>query len=130
MKEKISKKKLRDFGFVIGFGFPFLVGWLLPLLSGHGFREWTLWVGVTGFILGITSPNLLYYPYKSWMAIGHALGWINSKIILGFVFIFVLIPISFVMRISGYDPLRSKIKAANTYRENRQKHQIDLTRIF
>ena len=130
MKTQISERKLREFGMLIGLGFPFLLGWLLPLIGGHQFRAWTLFIGLPGLILGFTSPRLLTYPYKGWMALGHALGWINSKIILGFVFIFVLQPISFVMRISGYDPLRSKLKAGNTYRENRQKHQIDLTRIF
>ena len=33
MKETISKKQLRDFGLLIGFGFPILIGWLLPALA-------------------------------------------------------------------------------------------------
>ncbi len=130
MKEIISKKKLREFGLLIGFGFPLLIGWLIPALTGHGFREWTLWVGFLGLIIGLTSPRLLYYPYKGWMALGHTLGWINSHIILGLVFILVLLPISFVMRLIGYDPLRTKLKEEKTYRENRKNHKTDLTRIF
>ena len=31
-KETISKKQLRKFGLLIGFGFPILIGWLLPVL--------------------------------------------------------------------------------------------------
>lgn len=130
MKETISKKQLREFGLLIGFGFPILIGLLLPAITGHGFREWTLWVGVPGLILGIMAPRLLDYPYKVWMALGHALGWVNSHIILGLVFIFVLQPIAFVMRIFRYDPLRRRRKGENTYRENRQDHHTDLTRIF
>ncbi len=38
MKEEISKK-LREFGLLIGFGFPILIDWLLPSLAGHGFRS-------------------------------------------------------------------------------------------
>ena len=130
MKETISKKQLREFGLLIGFGFPILVGWLLPVLFGHEFRAWTLWIGIPGLILGLISPRLLHYPYKCWMALGHALGWVNSHIILGLVFIVVLQPIAYVMRLTGYDPLRRRRKGESTYRENRQDHRTDLTRIF
>ncbi len=130
MKEIISKKQLREFGLLIGFGFPILLGWLIPALTGHGFREWTLWVGFIGLIVGITSPRLLYYPYKFWMKLGVLLGWINSHIILGLVFILVLQPIAYIMRLTGYDPLRRRRKGEKTYRENRKDHQTDLTRIF
>ena len=130
MKERISKKQLREFGLIIGFGFPLFIGFLIPSLLGHGFRIWTLWVAVPAFILGITSPHLLHYPYKSWILLGNALGWVNSKIILGLVFIFVLQPIAFLMRLTGYDPLRTRRKGDKTYRENKKNHQTDLTRIF
>jgi len=130
MKETISKKRLREFGILIGFGFPILIGWLLPLLFGHEFRVWTIWVGMPGLILGLAIPHLLHYPYKIWMELGYALGWVNSHIILGLVFIFVVQPIAFIMRLTGYDPLRRRRKGEKTYRENRQNNQIDLTRIF
>ena len=130
MKEKISKKQLRDFGLIIGFGFPFLIGWLIPALIGHGLRSWTLWVGFPGLIIGLTYPRLLYYPYKFWIKLGLILGWFNSRIILGLVYMTVLLPIAYVMRLTGYDPLRTKRKGEKTYRENRQDHQTDLTRIF
>ena len=130
MKEIISKKQLREFGLLIGFGFPILLGWLIPKLTGHEFREWTLWVGFIGLIIGLTSPRLLYYPYKFWMKLGLTLGWVNSRIILGLVFIIVLLPISVVMRLIGYDPLRTKRKGEKTFREKRKDHQTELTRIF
>ena len=130
MKEIISKKQLHEFGLLIGFGFPLLIGWLIPSLTGHGFRAWTLWVGFLGLISGIIFPRSLYYPYKFWMKLGLTLGWVNSRIILGLVFIIVLLPISFVMRLIGYDPLRTKLKKVKTYRENRKNHKTDLTRIF
>ena len=130
MKEIISKKQLREFGLLIGFGIPILIGWLIPLILGHQFRTWTLWIGVPGLLIGLIAPRLLYYPYKVWMALGHVLGWINSHIILGLVFILVLQPIAFIMRLTGYDPLRSKRKGEKTYRENRKDLKIDLKRIF
>ena len=130
MKEIISKKQLREFGLLIGFGFPLIIGWLIPALTGHGLRSWTLWVGFLGLLIGITSPKLLYYPYKFWMKLGLILGWVNSRIILGFVYIIVLLPIAFIMRLIGHDPLRTKRKGEKTYREKRKDHRKDLTRIF
>ena len=130
MKEIISKKQLREFGLLIGFGIPILIGWLIPLILGHQFRTWTLWIGVLGLLIGLTAPRLLHYPYKGWMALGHVLGWINSHIILGLVFIFVLQPIAYIMRLTGYDPLRTKRKEEKTYREVRKDYNIDLKRIF
>ena len=130
MKEQISKKQLREFGLLVGFGFPIVIGWLIPFLFRHEFRAWTLWVGISGLILGLIAPRLLHYPYKGWMALGHVLGWINSHIILGLVFIVVLQPIAYFMRLTGYDPLKRRRKGEVTYRENRQNHRTDLTRIF
>ena len=130
MKETISKKQLREFGLLIGFVFPIIIGWLLPSLFGHEFKAWTLWIGIPGLILGLTAPRLLNYPYKGWMALGHTLGWVNSHIILGLVFILVLQPIAYIMRLTGYDPLNKKRKGEKTYREPRQDHKTDLTRIF
>ena len=78
----------------------------------------------------MTSPRLLYYPYKFWMKLGLTLGWVNSKIILGLVYMILLLPIAFVMSLIGYDPLRTKQNGKKTYKENRKDHQTDLTRIF
>ena len=130
MKDIISKKQLREFGLLIGFGFPILIGWLLPSLFGHQFRTWTLWIGVPGLLIGFTAPRLLHYPYKGWMLLGNVLGLINSHIILGLVFIFVLQPIAYIMRLTGYDPLKTKRKVEKTYREVRKDKKIDLKRIF
>tara|TARA_B100000886_G_C20423606_1_gene492810 strand:- start:3563 stop:3955 length:393 start_codon:yes stop_codon:yes gene_type:complete len=130
MSEKITKKKLREFGILIGIGFPAIIGWIIPAFAGHLFREWTLFIGIPGLIIGLIAPKLLLYPYKFWMVLGHKLGWVNSHLVLGLVFILVLLPIALIMRIFGYDPLRKKRKDKTTYRENKQNYQVDITRIF
>ena len=131
MKNNISKKILRDFGILIGFAFPLIIGLILPALVGHSFRSWTLWISFPSFILAIARPGLLHYPYIAWMKLGYILGWINSRIILGLVFLVVLQPIALVMRSFGYDPLRLKFNNfVKSYREVPNKSNIDLTRIF
>ena len=130
MKSLVSKKQLREFGILIGLILPLLIGWILPAISGHLFRVWTIWVGLPFLILGIIKPKLLQNPYHIWMQFGYALGWLNSRIILGSIFIFVLQPISLIMRVFSYDPLRKKKSSLISYKESKRNHKVDLTRIF
>ncbi len=130
MKFSIAKKQLREFGFLIGFGFPILLGWIIPAFGGHAFRGWTLWIAIPFLITGILKPRLLFYPYKGWMLLGLALGWINSRIILGLVFFLVLQPIALIMKFAGHDPLKIKKSNERSYRENKSNNKVDLTRIF
>ena len=129
MKEIISKKQLKEFSFVFGLGLPIVVGIIIPFISGHAFRTWTFLVGIFTLIIGFFNPRLLLYPYKTWMWFGHVLGWLNSRIILGLVFLIVLQPIALIMKFFGYDPLRLKKNKNISYRENKN-YKIDLTRIF
>ena len=130
MKFSIATKQLREFGFLIGFGFPILIGFIIPAFGGHAFRMWTIWIALPFLILGILKPRLLFYPYKVWMALGLALGWINSRIVLGFIFFFVLQPISFIMKFFGYDPLKTKKNNEPSYRDQKSNHKVNLKKLF
>jgi hypothetical protein len=125
-----SPRQLREFGLLIGTVFPVLLGWLLPALHGHPFRAWTLWIGIPALVLGIAWPRGLAWPYRGWMALGHGLGWINSHLILGAVYLLVLQPIALLMRILGHDPLRRQRNASASYRELRTNSSVNLKRIF
>ena len=130
MKEIFVKKQLREFGFLVGFGLPIIIGFLVPLLFGHNFRIWTLWISCPFLLFAIIKPISLSYPYKLWMSIGYLLGRINSTLILGLIYIFLIIPIALLMKIFKYDPLRKKIMNIKTYYEYNKEHKIDLTKIF
>lgn len=130
MRNHIPKKTLREFGFLIGFIFPFLIGWILPLIGGYSFRTWTLFISIPSIILAFTKPIFLLYPYRAWMKLGHILGWLNSRIILGLVFLIVLQPIALIMRILGHDSLRTKNYAQKSYREIKTNHKVNLKKMF
>ncbi len=125
-----SKKELREFGLVLGFLFPFLIGWLLPFIFDHGIRLWTLFLGLPLIIFGLFFPNYLKFLYKKWMNLGNALSFINSHLILGIIFIFVMQPIALIMKLFRYDPLKTKKEFLKTYREFRKNHKINLEKIF
>ena len=121
---------IKEFGLLIGIGFPFLIGWIIPLLMGHNFRLWTILISLPSLFLAFTFPGKLRIPYLLWMKLGHILGLINSRLILILIFFIVLQPISIVMRLFGYNPLRFKKNNAKSYREKRLNNSIDLKRIF
>ena len=130
MDKKITEKQLRKFGLLISFGFPIILGILIPKIFGHSIREWTIWIGLIALFFVIFRPSLLVYPYKFWMFIGFVLGWFNSKLILGLVYILVLLPISFIMNLFGYDPLKKKINDQKSYKETKLNYRIDMNKIF
>jgi len=125
-----SKKQLREFGILLGIVFPLVFGWLIPSLKGHHAPIWPFVIGIPSLMLALIAPRLLQWPYQGWMKLGHILGWINGHLILGVVFLFVLQPIAYVMRLTGYDPLKRKRTGLESYRETSKHKTVDLTRIF
>ena len=125
-----NKKQLKDFGIVFGVGFPLFFGFLIPILFHHELKLWTIWLGLVFILVANLKPKLLYYPYTLWMKIGLVLGWINSRIILASIFIFVLQPIALIMKITGYDPLKKKVSNTTTYKETKKNYKINLNKIF
>ena len=126
----IKKQKLREFGLIFGIGIPIFFGLLIPYIFGHGIKIWILIIGIPFIPIALINPYLLIYLYKVWMKIGIILGFINSRLLLGIVFIFILIPISFFMKLIGYDPLRIKSKDLKSYKIYKQENKINLNRIF
>ena len=130
MKKDINKKLFKDFGILLGIFIPLVWGLLLPILFGHDLRLWTLYFSTIIISLAFIYPKSLKYPYILWMYLGDFLGWINSRLILGLVFILVLQPIAFLMKILKYDPLNKELEIKNSYRETKKNYFLDLKRIF
>ena len=131
MENNITKTKLREFGLLVGFGFPIIFGLIFPFIQGHGIRVWTVFIGIPLVLLSILKPRFLYIPYKSWMKLGFFLGWLNIHIVLGIVFIFVVQPISLIMKVLGHDPMKKNYNASlKSYKEDKKHHKIDLNKIF
>ncbi|HZN04217.1 MAG TPA: SxtJ family membrane protein [Candidatus Polarisedimenticolia bacterium] len=120
MEETVPSKTLRSFGLLVG-GVWGLIG-LWPLVwRREPPRLWALGLMAVLVGLGLVFPQALRQPYRGWMALGHALGWINTRILLGLVFYLLVTPMGFVMRLFGRDPMRRGFDAsAKTYRIGRE----------
>jgi hypothetical protein len=118
MKTATDIKQLRNFGFIVG-GIFLLIG-LWPLIRGDAPRLWALIIGSLLVIPAGIFPRSLKHVYRVWMAVGHLLGWINTRIILSIIFGLVIMPFGLVRRWLGHDTMQRKVAVeANTYRQRR-----------
>ncbi|MFQ5692756.1 MAG: SxtJ family membrane protein [Nitrospinota bacterium] len=54
--------------------------------------------------------------YKGWMVFAHALGWVNTRILLVLFFFFVITPAAILARLMGKDLLSQRLDpGAETY---------------
>ncbi len=101
-----EKKTLVTFGLLVGGLIAVLFGLLFPWLGGRRVPAWPWLAGAAPAVLALGAPALLAPAYRAWMAVGAALGWVNTRILLGAVFFLMVTPIGVVMRMAGRDPLR------------------------
>src|SRR5262245_28616912 len=118
--QEITKRTLRQFGLMVG-GIFLLIG-LWPFVCRQDpVRLWAVVLGTVLVAAGVAIPGILQEIYKGWMFVGHVLGWINTRIILGVLFYGIVTPMGVVMRLAGRDPMRRGFDPeAQTYRVNRQ----------
>lgn len=62
-------------------------------------------VAVVLAAIALLAPRWLDRPNRAWMAFARALGWVNSRILLTVLFVFVFTPYGVVQRLLGRDPL-------------------------
>jgi predicted membrane metal-binding protein len=105
----VSNKQLRSFGFTVGGIFALIALWPL-IVRGEDPRWWALVIAAGLLIPAVVFPRSLLWVHKGWMAIGHVLGWINTRIILGFVFYVIVTPTGIIRRWLGKDPMGQRLR--------------------
>jgi hypothetical protein len=119
MPDQITAKQLRSFGFTVGGIFALIALWPL-IIRAEDPRWWAVVVAGCLLVPAAVFPKSLTWVYKGWMALGHVLGWINTRIILGFIFYFIVTPIGVVRRWLGKDPMGKKLRPdLDSYRVSR-----------
>ena len=103
-----TKKVLKEFGLITGAILVILFGLFFPWLFEHKYPLWPWFVAGILWLWALVLPATLIQVYRAWMAIGHGLGWINSRIILGIMFYLIILPIGLTMRLFGKDPMARK----------------------
>jgi hypothetical protein len=116
MKEEITSKKLRSFGLTVGGVFALIASW--PAIARHDEPRWWIAAVAAFFLLpALIFPKSLLWVHKGWMAFGHVMGWINTRIILGAIFYVIVTPIGILRSWMGKDPMGRKLRPdLDTYR--------------
>lgn len=120
MTQAATLKDLRNFGLLVGA--IFIVIGLWPMVfRGEDGRLWAIGLGGALICTGALAPSVLAPVHKGWMLIGHVLGWINTRILLGMVFYGLVTPIGIMFRLMGKDTMRQAFsEGSSTYRVVRQ----------
>jgi hypothetical protein len=105
MNHQAEAKQLRSFGLVVGGAFGVIGLWPL-LVRGESLRPWAIALATVLIGLGLVWPRSLALAHQLWMRIGHVLGWINTRIILGVVYYVLFTPLGLAIRVLGRDPMR------------------------
>lgn len=111
-----TNKELRQFGLLVGGVFSVIGSWPVVFRSEPP-RLWAMILGSLLIVLGGLLPQSLKQVHSGWMKIGHVLGAINTKIILGIIYYLLITPMGLVMRLMGKDSMhRTLAKETTTYR--------------
>ncbi|MFT5431773.1 MAG: hypothetical protein ACI9OJ_002471 [Myxococcota bacterium] len=110
---------LRKFGVVTGLMIGIMFGLVLPWVFSIGRWPWMPWaIGGALLVLGLIAPQSLDLIEKYWMKAAHKLGFFNMMILLTIVYVVVLTPTGWLMRLFGKDPMNRRFDPeATTYRE-------------
>lgn len=111
-----ADKELRQFGLLVGGVFAVIGLWPV-VFRGESLRLWATILGGLLIVLGGIVPQSLKQVHQGWMKIGHVLGSINTKIILGIVYFLLITPMGLVMRLMGKDSMhRAFAQDTDSYR--------------
>jgi hypothetical protein len=110
-REEIKSSSDRRFGFVFACFFLLLSG--LSIYSGHG--RWMVWLPLAAVfgVIAYLQPRLLAPLNRLWTQFGLILNRIVSPLVLGMIFYGSIVPIGYLMRITGKDPLHRSFEPAS-----------------
>ena len=112
-----DKQELRKFGLIFAGMFILIFALLLPWIWDKSSPTWAWIVAAVFAGTGLLVPMALTPVYRLWMKIGHVLGWINTRIILGLVFFVIFAPVALFLKLLGKDALKQRLDpSASSYR--------------
>src|SRR5207244_8686677 len=104
-----GNRRLSSFGLTVGGMFAVIGFWPL-FVRDQEVRWWAVILAGLLMVPALVFPGSLSWIYKRWMALGHIMGWINTRIILGVVFYLVVTPIGRIRRLLCNDPMGPHVK--------------------
>lgn len=120
-----DRRQLRSFGLLVG-GIFATIGLWPAIARGDVIRLWALGLSIGLVLPALVMPASLRSVHRAWMALANALGWLNTKVILGAIFFGLITPMGLIMRRLRKDPLGREFQTeVETYRVRRQPRKSD-----
>ena len=113
--KKKSRRAEREFGLIVGGMCLLLSAWWIYRGKFHLLTQITLPAGALLVLFGIVFPQALFYPNKVWMTLAEGMSYVSTRVILAFVYFFIITPIGFVKRMTGWDPLHRRAPRSESY---------------
>ena len=123
-----DKQELRQFGLLFSLVLLMLFGVLIPFirfglpnawpfLAASAWPAWPWWSAAVISAVALALPAGLIYLYRPWMKFAQLAQWINTRLILMFLFYLIILPIGLIRRLLGKDSMQRRIDPqAVTYR--------------
>ena len=120
MAAQADRAQLRNFGLIVG-GIFGAIGLWPAIVRGGNARLWVVGLAVALILPALVAPRALAPAHRAWMALGSALGWVNTRVVLGLIFFGLITPMGLVLRLARRDPMqRTFDPVATTYRGPRR----------
>ena len=88
---------------------------LLALYRHHPRAALVLFIIALAFLLlALVAPKLLEPVEAAWMACARVLGAINTRIIMGFLYLIFIVPLGLIFRVFGRDEMKRRRIAGST----------------
>jgi len=129
-----SPSELRVFGLIVAAGFTIIGGisyYRHRLEADTPFADWCWTIAAALTVLALIAPAILRPFFVVWSAIGHVLGWLNMRIILGLAFFGIVTPIGIAARlIRRNDPLQLRGRKSSYWISRTGSRPIDHRRMY
>jgi hypothetical protein len=99
-----TTRDLRIFGITFAASFGVVVGIVVPLVRRHPFASWPWIIAAIALLLAAAVPEALRGFHSVSMRVGHAVGAIQSRIVLTIVFYLVITPFGLLLRMKRKVP--------------------------
>lgn len=117
----ISSRQLRDYGFIMGAAVAIIFGVYPWAILKKTLVCWPFYVLGMFWSVAVVYPKILAPLYKIWMTVGHALGKVNSTVILTLCYFILFVPVAGLFRLIRRDRLqRYPSRAEKTFRKVRE----------
>ncbi len=121
---RLSPRELKRFAITLAVPFSILAA--LSAWRGHTILA-MLFTVLAAILVALTllAPGFLGPIHRVWMGTANALGWFNTRLILGLVYFLVITPTGLLMRLIRRDPLQRRLHNQKSYWVARPQGPLD-----